>query len=445
MESLPSEPLDTEEVKPLNSRYDAQISVFGSKLQKKLKEAKVLIVGSGAKGCEFLKNSALMGLCCGDGGKLSITDDGVVARSNLSRYFMFREEDIGEAKSEVGVSAASSMNREVHGKALHNHVSPESGSLPDETLWEDFNIIINAIENIDDRCFIDKICLYLQKTLLDSSTFGSSCITHIGIPHLTENFGASVGALAKQEFLYANEDALAKQAPSTKVNLFPHNVFHCLKWARCEFDDLFEKTPADVNAYLSNPSDYISTRKNVTGSRENFERLLKFLGSEKCETFEHCVTWARFKFEEYFVKQIKDLTSLLPKHAASLDGTKFWSQPRKFPHPLGFNAKNDIDFIMIAAKLRAECFDIPVPGWSQDNEVKMIRFLNKAVPKFSDDYKPSEALWNIVIGGDKVISPFDDKTALDALIYRLGNFQKELSPDYRVTPIQFHKVFPIHV
>lgn len=112
MESLPSEPLDTEEVKPLNSRYDAQISVFGSKLQKKLKEAKVLIVGSGAKGCEFLKNSALMGLCCGDGGKLSITDDGVVARSNLSRYFMFREEDIGEAKSEVGVSAASSMNRE---------------------------------------------------------------------------------------------------------------------------------------------------------------------------------------------------------------------------------------------------------------------------------------------------------------------------------------------
>ena len=66
VESLPTEPLDSSDFRPRNSRYDAQISVFGSKLQKKLEDAQVFIVGSGALGCEFLKNVALMGVSCGD-------------------------------------------------------------------------------------------------------------------------------------------------------------------------------------------------------------------------------------------------------------------------------------------------------------------------------------------------------------------------------------------
>lgn len=75
VESLPTEPLEPEDFRPLNSRYDAQISVFGLKLQKKLEDAQVFVVGSGALGCEFLKNLVLMGVSCGDQGKLTITDE----------------------------------------------------------------------------------------------------------------------------------------------------------------------------------------------------------------------------------------------------------------------------------------------------------------------------------------------------------------------------------
>ncbi|CAI9778637.1 unnamed protein product [Fraxinus pennsylvanica] len=75
VESLPVEPLDPSDFRPLNSRYDAQISVLGSKLQRRLEDAKVFLVGSGALGCEFLKNLALMGVSCGNQGKLMVTDD----------------------------------------------------------------------------------------------------------------------------------------------------------------------------------------------------------------------------------------------------------------------------------------------------------------------------------------------------------------------------------
>uniref|UniRef100_A0A0E0RCN2 Ubiquitin-activating enzyme E1 C-terminal domain-containing protein n=1 Tax=Oryza rufipogon TaxID=4529 RepID=A0A0E0RCN2_ORYRU len=43
VESLPVEPLEPAELKPENTRYDAQISVFGSNLQKKLEQAKIFM------------------------------------------------------------------------------------------------------------------------------------------------------------------------------------------------------------------------------------------------------------------------------------------------------------------------------------------------------------------------------------------------------------------
>jgi hypothetical protein len=34
------------------------------------------------------------------------------------------------------------------------------------------------------------------------------------------------------------------------VHSFPHNIDHCLTWARSEFEGLLEKAPAEANAYL---------------------------------------------------------------------------------------------------------------------------------------------------------------------------------------------------
>jgi ubiquitin-activating enzyme E1 len=61
----------------------------------RLQSLKVFLVGAGALGCEFLKNFALMGVCCGEGGKLTVTDDDVIEKSNLSRQFLFRDWNIG--------------------------------------------------------------------------------------------------------------------------------------------------------------------------------------------------------------------------------------------------------------------------------------------------------------------------------------------------------------
>ena len=47
------------------------------------------VVGAGALGCEFLKNFAMLGLGA-NGGCITVTDDDIIERSNLSRQFLFR-------------------------------------------------------------------------------------------------------------------------------------------------------------------------------------------------------------------------------------------------------------------------------------------------------------------------------------------------------------------
>lgn len=285
VESIPTEPLDSTEFKPINSRYDAQISVFGAKLQKKLEDAKVFIVGSGALGCEFLKNVALMGVSCGNQGKLTITDDDVIEKSNLSRQFLFRDWNIGQAKSTVAASAATSINPRLNIEALQNRVGPETENVFDDTFWENITCVINALDNVNARLYVDQRCLYFQKPLLESGTLGAKCNTQMVIPHLTENYGAS-------------RDPPEKQAPMCTVHSFPHNIDHCLTWARSEFEGLLEKTPAEVNAYLSNPVEYTTSMANAgdAQARDNLERVLECLDKEKCETFQDCITWARLKY-----------------------------------------------------------------------------------------------------------------------------------------------------
>ncbi|XP_044505408.1 ubiquitin-activating enzyme E1 1 isoform X1 [Mangifera indica] len=428
VESLPTEPLDSSEFKPINSRYDAQISVFGAKLQRKLEDAKVFIVGSGALGCEFLKNVALMGVSCGDQGKLTITDDDVIEKSNLSRQFLFRDWNIGQAKSTVAASAAASINPCLNIEALQNRVGPETENVFDDNFWENLSVVINALDNVNARLYVDQRCLYFQKPLLESGTLGAKCNSQMVIPHLTENYGAS-------------RDPPEKQAPMCTVHSFPHNIDHCLTWARSEFEGLLEKTPAEVNAYLSNPAEYTTAMTNAgdAQARDNLERVLECLDREKCETFQDCIAWARLKFEDYFSNRVKQLIYTFPEDAATSTGAPFWSAPKRFPHPLQFSAADPshLHFLLAASMLRAETFGIPVSDWAK-NPRMLAEAVNKViVPEFQPKKNAK------IVTDEKATTlstaSLDDTVVINDLITKLEKCRQNLPLEFRMKPIQFEK------
>ncbi|KAB8106991.1 hypothetical protein EE612_041544, partial [Oryza sativa] len=428
VESLPTYPLDSEDIKPSNSRYDAQISVFGSKLQKKLEEANTFVVGSGALGCEFLKNLALMGVSCSPKGKLTITDDDVIEKSNLSRQFLFRDWNIRQAKSTVAAAAASAINPNLCIDALQNRACPDTENVFHDTFWEGLDVVINALDNVNARMYMDMRCLYFQKALLESGTLGAKCNTQMVIPHLTENYGAS-------------RDPPEKQAPMCTVHSFPHNIDHCLTWARSEFEGLLEKTPGEVNSFLSNPAQYAAAMRKAgdAQARELLERVSECLGKERCSLFEDCIRWARLKFEDYFSNRVKQLTFTFPEDAATSTGAPFWSAPKRFPRPLQFSVSDPshIHFIMSASILRAESFGIAIPDWAKNTSKLADAVSEVAVPQF----EPKKGV--SIVTDEKATSlssaSVDDASVIDDLLAKLEECAKRLPPGFQMKPIQFEK------
>ena len=109
-ETLPNvKPTDTD---PRGGRYDNLIQVFGREFVDKLGNLNYFMVGCGALGCEFLKNFAMNGVCCGPNGKLTVTDADRVELSNLARQFLFREDTVGKPKSTSACAKATQMNND---------------------------------------------------------------------------------------------------------------------------------------------------------------------------------------------------------------------------------------------------------------------------------------------------------------------------------------------
>ena len=124
------------------TRYLEQIAIFGRKFQEKIKNLELFIIGSGAIGCEVLKNFAMMGVSTNKGKQSLITDCDTIEMSNLNRQFLFRKEDIGKSKSLVACRAIKKMNPKFNCLSTEKKVAKETEDIFDEKFWKGKDYII---------------------------------------------------------------------------------------------------------------------------------------------------------------------------------------------------------------------------------------------------------------------------------------------------------------
>lgn len=157
LESLPTDAakvLTEEECAPQGSRYDGQIAVFGKTFQKKIEGYREFLVGSGAIGCEMLKNWACMGLGTSDKGIIYITDLDTIEKSNLNRQFLFRPKDLGKFKAEAAAQAVAEMNPDLNGriKTYQLRVGDDSESTYSVRLGMNCYLLLTAHLMVPYRC-----------------------------------------------------------------------------------------------------------------------------------------------------------------------------------------------------------------------------------------------------------------------------------------------------
>lgn len=343
LESLPSVLPSEKDCQPVGSRYDRQVAVFGKAFQEKIANHRQFLVGSGAIGCEMLKNWSMVGLATGPKGVIHVTDLDTIEKSNLNRQFLFRAKDLGKFKSEVAAAAVTEMNRELKGHILckQEPVGENTENIYTKEFFAGLDGVTNALDNVAARQYMDRRCVFYEKPLLESGTLGTKGNTQVIIPHLTESYSSS-------------QDPPEKQTPMCTVKHFPNAIEHTIEWSRTMFDNLFVTPPKAVNSYLTEPN-YVEDLKHTGQQREQVSQIVSYLVKNKPLTIEECIVWARLQFEEKFNNDIRQLLFSLPKDHTTSTGQPFWSGPKRAPDPLTFNPEDPthLQFIIAAANLHA--------------------------------------------------------------------------------------------
>lgn len=125
------------------------VAEVGEPGQRRLKAARVLVVGAGGLGSPVLLYLAAAGV-----GTLGIADDDTVAVSNLARQVVHGSADVGRAK--VG-SATESVHRLDPGVAVETHgrlVDPAAAA----ALVASFDVVVDGTDTFDSRYLVADAC-----------------------------------------------------------------------------------------------------------------------------------------------------------------------------------------------------------------------------------------------------------------------------------------------
>lgn len=324
-------------------RYSGQISVLGREFQTYLGLQRVFIVGAGALGCELIKNAALMGF-----GGISITDMDTVEMSNLSRQFLFRDHHIGQHKSTAAVEEAKKINPAVQITSYNLKVGAETEGIFHGDFWRRHGAVLNALDNVASRQYVDERCLLYQRPLFESGTLGTKCNTQCVIPFVTESYSQSY-------------DPPEKSIPLCTLKNFPNAIEHTIQWARDQFERLFSLIPGDVKEYLLHFEGFArAMNRDPAAASIALQQVDAALRSWPKKE-EDCIRKARLLYHEYFTETFHQLLHNIPLDKRNEDGSLFWSGAKKPPTPLSFQPErhDDVEFVYHTAALLAKVYGLP--------------------------------------------------------------------------------------
>jgi ubiquitin-activating enzyme E1-like protein 2 len=215
---------DAAQFQPSGTRYDELQICVGRDTVQRLLTTKTFMIGAGAIGCEMLKYFALLGVGAGEGGSVIVTDPDVIEKSNLNRQFLFRPTDLQvcllsrflfsllsnvarqSLKSVAACRATTQMNPAIKPDAYSHKVGPDTERIFTDAFFESQvfrrecfpgwlgcamrgksssmemeayvscaaqDVVVNALDNVEARLYVDNRCVMNQRPLLESGTLGT--------------------------------------------------------------------------------------------------------------------------------------------------------------------------------------------------------------------------------------------------------------------------------
>ncbi|KOX29401.1 molybdopterin biosynthesis-like protein MoeZ [Saccharothrix sp. NRRL B-16348] len=156
----PAAELTKEEV----ARYSRHLIIpdVGVDGQKRLKNAKVLVVGAGGLG-----SPALLYLAAAGVGTLGVIDFDIVDESNLQRQVIHGQSDIGKPKAESARDSVAEINPFVKVVLHQTHLNSENAL----DIFRDYDLILDGTDNFATRYLVNDAAVLLGKPYVWGSIF----------------------------------------------------------------------------------------------------------------------------------------------------------------------------------------------------------------------------------------------------------------------------------
>jgi adenylyltransferase/sulfurtransferase len=143
-------------------RYSRHIILpeVGGKGQKKISDAKVLMIGAGGLGCPVGYYLAAAGV-----GTIAIVDNDKVELSNLQRQIAHSVNTLGVNKADSAKKTFEALNSDVNVIAIKERIN--SKNILD--IMKDYDIVIDGTDNFPTRYLINDACVMLKKPLVSGA------------------------------------------------------------------------------------------------------------------------------------------------------------------------------------------------------------------------------------------------------------------------------------
>jgi len=156
----PADDLTVDEVR----RYSRHLIIpdVGKTGQRRLKNAKVLVVGAGGLG-----SPALLYLAAAGVGTLGIVDFDVVDESNLQRQVIHGQSDVGRPKAVSAMESINEINPLVN-VVLHQERLDSDNAMQ---IFADYDLIVDGTDNFATRYLVNDACVLLGKPYVWGSIY----------------------------------------------------------------------------------------------------------------------------------------------------------------------------------------------------------------------------------------------------------------------------------
>lgn len=144
------------------NRYARHIVLreVGGPGQKRLKEARVLVIGAGGLGSPVLQYLAAAGV-----GTIGVVDDDTVDNANLQRQVIHTDADIDTPKVFSAQRAMIAQNPFVQVRPYERRLDRESAT----DLFEEYDVIVDGTDNFETRYLVNEAAVKLGKPLISGA------------------------------------------------------------------------------------------------------------------------------------------------------------------------------------------------------------------------------------------------------------------------------------